>query len=152
MTQAVDFAPPRFALIAAAAMMAATFGAAVLARVTDIGASRSADSAIVQSRLLRIVNARDFSATVTDAADGRLLRVAKTGSEDGFIWGAINGLSYGRKLSGVGMGEPYQLVRRADGKLALIDPTTGQKIPLNAFGPDNVAAFARLLEQKDAAR
>lgn len=152
MADALDHAPPRLALWGAAAIVAATFAAAVLAKTTDIGASRTAEQAVVQSRMLRIVNAPDFSATVTDPVDGRVLMVAKIGPEEGFVWGLVNGLSYGRKLHGIGMDAPYELIRRADGSLMLNDPATRQTVRLKAFGTGNAAIFERLLEHKEAAR
>ena len=149
---AVDYAPPRFARYLAAVIVVATFAAAVMGRAWDIGTFHIPESAVVQSRLLRIVNTRDFTATVTDARTGALVTVAKIGPENGFIWGAVNGLSYGRKLIGAGPDAPYQLDRREDGRLVLTDTATGQKVFLNAFGSGNLAAFARLLEHKEAAQ
>jgi hypothetical protein len=37
-----------------------------------------------------------------------------------------------------------QLLGRADGRLTLLDPSTQQRIDLEAFGPSNVAVFAGL--------
>ena len=37
------------------------------------------------------------------------------------------------------------LTRWADGRLTLNDPSTGHVVALEAFGPDNARAFARLL-------
>lgn len=147
-----QLAPPRFALIGAAAMIVLAFGMALLGSVADFGSYRMAESPIVESRLINIVNARDFTATVTDATDGSLIKVAKANQEEGFVWGAVNGLSYGRKLGKAPLDAPYELARRADGRLTLTDPTTGQKVFLDSFGPGNAVAFARLLERKEAAR
>lgn len=147
-----ELAPPRIALIGAGVMIVLAFAAAIVARVTDVGSYRMADSPIVDSRLINIVNARDFTATVTDATDGSLIKVAKANAEEGFVWGAVNGLSYGRKLAKAQLDAPYELARRADGRLTLTDPTTGQKVFLDSFGPGNAVAFARLLDRNEAAR
>jgi hypothetical protein len=37
-----------------------------------------------------------------------------------------------------------KLLGRADGRLTLLDPSTQQRIDLEAFGPSNVAVFAGL--------
>ncbi|MBC7781542.1 MAG: photosynthetic complex assembly protein PuhC, partial [Proteobacteria bacterium] len=37
------------------------------------------------------------------------------------------------------------LIGRADGRLTLADPATGQRIDLESFGPTNAAVFARLI-------
>jgi hypothetical protein len=39
---------------------------------------------------------------------------------------------------------PMQLLGRADGRLTLLDPSTQQRIDLEAFGPSNAAVFAGL--------
>lgn len=149
-----DFSPPRGALIGAAVLMALTFVAAVVGRTTDIGAERMPASPVVESRLLVISNsnAAAGSARVTDAADGSLVRQTKAGPEEGFIWGAVNGLSYGRKQIGGDLLAPYELARRADGRLTLTDTVTGQKVFLDAFGSSNAAAWARVLDAKPEAK
>lgn len=152
MAQPVDYAPPRLARYIAGVLIAATFTAAVMGRVWDVGTFHIPPSEVVQSRMLRIMNSRDFSATVTDVDTGALVTVAKLSPETGFIWGAVNGLSYGRKLIGAGPEVPYELSRRADGRLVLTDTATGQKVFLNGFGSGNLAAFAKLLEHMEAAQ
>jgi hypothetical protein len=37
-----------------------------------------------------------------------------------------------------------QLLGRADGRLTLLDPSTQQRIDLEAFGPSNASVFAGL--------
>ena len=41
---------------------------------------------------------------------------------------------------------PVQVVRRANGHIAVLDPATGMAVELIGYGADNVAAFARLLD------
>ena len=41
---------------------------------------------------------------------------------------------------------PVRVVRRENGRIAVIDPETGWSVDLIGYGRDNVAAFARLLE------
>jgi putative photosynthetic complex assembly protein len=147
-----DYAPPRWALIGAGVMIVLVFAAALAGRHAEFGALRVSESPVVESRLIRIANAADFSATVTDAKDGSLIQVARAGAEEGFVWGAVNGLSYGRKQAGAALDAPYELARRADGKLTLTDTATGQKVLLNSFGKGNTAAFAKFLERKEASR
>jgi putative photosynthetic complex assembly protein len=40
---------------------------------------------------------------------------------------------------------PFRLALHADGRLTLEDPATSRTIELQAFGPANSGAFARLL-------
>ena len=41
---------------------------------------------------------------------------------------------------------PVRIVQRENGRVAVIDDTTGWKIELIGYGRDNVAAFARLID------
>ena len=50
-----------------------------------------------------------------------------------------------RKRQGLGPETPFQLLARADGRLTLLDPSTGRRIDLESFGPTNSAVFQRLL-------
>jgi hypothetical protein len=40
---------------------------------------------------------------------------------------------------------PFQLALHTDGRLTLVDPAINRTIELEAFGPANSGAFARLL-------
>ena len=147
-----DFSPPKAFLIGAAAMAVIALAVSFVGRASDVGTFRMADSPTVESRLLTILSASVGSATVKDAVTGELLRVTTPGIEEGFVWGAVNGLSYGRKQMGAPDDAPYELARRADGRITLTDLMTGQKVFLDIFGYGNAAAFARLFEHKEAAR
>ncbi|PZQ16056.1 MAG: photosynthetic complex assembly protein PuhC [Ancylobacter novellus] len=147
-----DFSPPRGFLIGAGVLAAAALAAAFAGGAANVGAFRMEESPTVESRLLTILDAGVGKARVIDAETGRLLRVTEPGVEDGFVWGALNGLSYGRKQLGAPVDAPYELARREDGRLTLTDLMTGQKVFLDSFGYGNAGAFARLLEQKEGAR
>ena len=65
--------------------------------------------------------------------------------ENGFFRGALRGLARERRRAGLGSEQPFQLIGRADGRLTLTDPATGQRIDLESFGPTNAAVFARFM-------
>ena len=65
--------------------------------------------------------------------------------EDGFLRGTLRGLAQARQRDGLGPERPFSLTRYDDGRLALADEATGRRVPLEAFGPTNAGAFARLL-------
>jgi putative photosynthetic complex assembly protein len=50
-----------------------------------------------------------------------------------------------RRLRRLFADPPFVLSSHADGRLTLADPATGRSVNLEAFGPDNAGAFARLL-------
>ena len=72
---------------------------------------------------------------------------------NGFIRGALRGLA--RERSGEADRDrepPFRLTRWDDGRLSLQDPRPAGAIELEAFGPTNEAAFARLLPARETAR
>jgi putative photosynthetic complex assembly protein len=101
-------------------------------------------------RTLYFVDLPDGAIDVTDAASGAQVLVLR--GEQGFVRGALRSLVRGRRQRGLGPQAPFELSRHLDGRLILSDPATGQRIDLEAFGPTNAGAFARLLEQPADAR
>ena len=63
-----------------------------------------------------------------------------------FIRGVMRGLARDRRARGVGSEAVFQLRQWRDGRLELADPTTGRRIPLESFGPTNVAEFRALIQ------
>jgi len=139
-----DMSPPRPALLAGAGLIVAAIAFGALGHWADIGTVRIGEAEEIEAVSLIFANRPDGGTTVTRAEDGRLMRRLAPG-QDGFVWGAINGLSRGRRQAGLAEDAPYRLVRRSDGLLVLSDPTTGQMIVLRGFGRDNTAVFAALL-------
>lgn len=101
---------------------------------------------VVTERNLRFADAADGSVLIEDVGRGGM--VARFGEEgSGFIRGVMRGLARERRMHGVGQAPPFRLALWADGALTLTDTATGRIIELGGFGPDNRAAFARLLER-----
>lgn len=101
------------------------------------------DAATVQSRLLRFDDGPQGSVAVIDAGSGQVLEAVH--GEQGFLRGALRALARERRMRDLGPQAPFELAARADGRLTLIDTATGARLDLEAFGPSNVAVFARLL-------
>jgi putative photosynthetic complex assembly protein len=101
------------------------------------------DAPAAASRLLRFEDRPDGGIAVIDAKSGH--EVERVQGEAGFVRGALRALARERRLQSVGREAAFELVGRADGRLTLVDPATGARIDLEAFGPTNAAAFARLL-------
>ena len=57
----------------------------------------------------------------------------------------LRALARERKKRDLGSGPPFELLARADGRLTLVDPSTGARIDLESFGPANAGVFARLM-------
>jgi putative photosynthetic complex assembly protein len=135
---------PRFALLGAAAVLAAAILLAGTARISDVGTTHMPESSIVVSRDLRFLDREDGAVVIYSAPDGRLVEVLPHGT-NGFARGVLRGLARDRKRREIGSEPPFRLVRFSDGRLSLDDPSTGRRIDLDAFGPTNVAVFARLM-------
>lgn len=101
------------------------------------------DAAAVVTRSFRFDDKADGTVDVFDAASGRLVHTVR--GQAGFIRGALRGLARERRRAGIGATPPFDLIGRADGRLTLLDPSTGRRIDLESFGPTNAADFAQLL-------
>jgi len=142
MSEAVHIRPfPRGALVAAAGLVALSILAAGAGRLSGLGVTHMPPAALVESRALHFED-RDGGVQVSDMR-GRVVAVLPPGT-NGFARGVMRGLARERKRESVGIEPPFILKRWSDGRLSMEDPSTGQHINLEAFGPTNVAVFARL--------
>ncbi len=133
---------PRKAVLAVGALLLAALAAVATVRLT--GAEiRTPDAPAAYLREFRFEDRPDGSVAVLDARSGAVVYTV-TG-EAGFFRGALRGLARERRRMGLGPEAAFQLIARADGRLTLADPATGQRIDLESFGPTNAAVFARLL-------
>ncbi len=142
---------PRGALVGAAAAVALSLAAAGTARLTGIGASAPPVAEAVESRDLRFEDRPDGAVAVLAEPGGRVIEVMAPGT-NGFARGVLRSLVRERKREGLGpAAAPFRLTLWDDGRMTLEDPATGQRIGLEAFGPTNFGAFARLLAAGGAA-
>ncbi len=139
---------PRGLLVAIAAVVVVTLLGVAAVRLSGV-AIHAPDAAPVASRSLRFEDGADGSVAVLDAKTGR--EVDRVQGEAGFLRGALRALARERRLRNLGSEAAFDLIARADGRLTLSDPATGERIDLESFGPTNAAAFARLLTLNPAA-
>jgi putative photosynthetic complex assembly protein len=139
-----DHALPRGPLLGAAILVGGAILAVAAVRLTGVGMSRVADAPTISERAFRFEDRIDGSIAVLDAANNRQVEAVAPGT-NGFLRGTLRGLARERKRQGVGPEEPFRLVAHADGRLTLVDPTTGRRVDLEAFGATNAAAFSQLL-------
>ncbi len=135
---------PRFPLFAAGSLIALTIVLSLAGRYADIGTLRMPASEAVEMRELRFADQADGSVAVHLASDGTMVEVIEPGT-NGFMRSVMRGLARERRMHGIGAEPPFVVARRADGRLSLEDSATGRRIELDAFGPTNAGAFARLL-------
>lgn len=133
---------PRRALLVVGLVLLATLIAVASVRLSGTSITEP-DEAAVAVRELRFEDRPDGSVVVIDATTKSVIHTM-TG-EAGFFRGALRGLARERRRAGLGSEQPFQLIGRADGRLTLVDPATGQRIDLESFGPTNAAVFARFM-------
>ena len=83
---------------------------------------------------------------LSDARNGSLVALVQPG-QDGFLRAALRVMAQARLREGLPRDPPFRLTRWDNGTLSLDDLASGRRINLEAFGPSNAAAFARLLHQ-----
>jgi putative photosynthetic complex assembly protein len=106
--------------------------------------TREADAQAVITKQLRFEDRSDGSIAVVSASDGRVVKVIE--GEAGFVRGILRAMARERRIKEVNQTIPFELIARADGRLTLLDPATGNRIDLESFGKDNVVEFAVLLK------
>jgi len=62
-----------------------------------------------------------------------------------FVRGVLRAMARERRQHGISTLLPFRISQLPANRLVVEDPTTGRRIPLEPFGPDNVAAFRELL-------
>jgi putative photosynthetic complex assembly protein len=134
---------PRRAVLGTFTALALTLAGVAAVRLSG-APIREPDARTVARRGLRFADLADGGIAVIDAASGAMLDVVH--GEQGFLRGTLRGLVRERKRRGLSSAGPLQLIARADGRLTLADPSTGERIELESFGPSNVAVYARWLE------
>jgi putative photosynthetic complex assembly protein len=133
---------PRWVLLCAGGIIAFSLISVGLIRITGNGPDQRAAAPTVQRSLL-FQDQQDRSVLVADGLTGEKLTVLY--GEQGFVRGALRALTRERHARGIGSDKPFDLIARVDGRVTLMDPTTGQRVDLESFGPTNTAEFARFL-------
>jgi putative photosynthetic complex assembly protein len=147
----VDRRFPRGALLGAAALIALALGATGFSRYSGIGATQIPNGTPVQSRMLRFEDRTDGAVVVYDVRSDQIAAVLAP-MTNGFIRGVMRSFARERRREAIGRDPPFLLTLWNDGRLSIEDVATNERIELTAFGPTNVAAFARFLDNRSASR
>ena len=129
----------------------AALAVVVFALVVTLGAQFSGQGKVSrtigqvdQERLLQFRDGDAGTVIVSDAVTNKI--IARFGRGEGaFIRQSMRALSHNRSQLAAEKGQPYRLVRTAQGKLSIVDPVTGKFIKLNAFGRVAMEGFSHLL-------
>lgn len=136
---------PRVLVVAMFALMAATLAIVTFARVTDAPKVGVLDPApVVAMREISLIGGRDGVYRVIDDTGAEIAR----SSDDlmGFVGVMGRVIERERLVHDYAGGAPIQLIRRANGNIALFDPATDLDVELIGYGADNVAAFGNLID------
>ncbi|MCC1482183.1 photosynthetic complex assembly protein PuhC [Roseibaca sp. Y0-43] len=106
-------------------------------------AATPADAPIVEQWSLRMIG-QDAQAVTVLREDGTVLADMDHG---GFVTVIQNGLMTMRRRHGIDPSLPVDVIRFENGRLAAIDPLTDYRVELTVFGPENLAAFERMLAE-----
>lgn len=134
---------PKGVLIGAGALIAFALVSASAARFTGIGRFEAPSARALETLALRFEDQANGSVLVRNAADGSIVYTIAPGT-NGFMRSTMRGFARERKRSDVSDATPFLLTRWDDGTMTLNDTTTGRTVGLEAFGPANAGAFAKL--------
>jgi putative photosynthetic complex assembly protein len=127
----------------------AWIGVMLLAMLVAVGLARwsgldprTPDAAVQWQRDLLFRDLPGGDIAVLDHRTGQ--QVARFSGEQGFLRSSLRALARERHRESLSGDAPFLLIGRTDGRLTLQDPSTGQRIDLESFGPSNAAVFASL--------
>lgn len=102
------------------------------------------EAPIVESRTVTLEGDRTGKYLVLDESGAVI--AASSDDKAGFLGVMGRVIDREREILNVVAGGPIEVVRRENGNVAVIDPSTGMSVELIGYGVDNVAAFAKLLK------
>lgn len=127
----------------------AWIGVMLLAMLVAVGLARwsgldprTPDAAVQWQRDLQFRDVAGGDIAVLDHRTGQ--QVAQFSGEQGFLRSTLRALAKERHRESLNGDAPFLLIGRTDGRMTLQDPSTGQRIDLESFGPSNAAVFASL--------
>ncbi|MDE8345581.1 MAG: photosynthetic complex assembly protein PuhC [Acidocella sp.] len=141
---------PRLAVrvitVAAVVMLGGTLLVATVARLTGFAAAPPPPPSLA-SLSLTFADLPDGGVAVRNAATATQIAVIPA-RDDGFLRMTLRMLYNYRQRVGIGTQSPFTLTEFPGGRMSLSDPTTGQHVELEAFGPSNVHEFANFFTKK----
>lgn len=137
---------PATLLRAMLALVLASLAIVAYARLTDrpLEAAPPTGVAVAKERAILLYGDMSGAARVLDLNGSVIADLDPT--QGGFISGVWRVLQRERTKNRVALDAPVRLVLWQDGRISILDDTTGWRAELTGFGADNLDAFARLLD------
>lgn len=139
---------PRLLLRAALGLILFSVVAVLVGRYTERGLVMTQHVTPVEQIRLIFETQPGGDMTVREHGTGRVVAVLPADG-DGFIRGVLRGLSRGRTVKRLETEPVYVLTLWENGLVSFSDPETGERVDVNSFGKDNLAAFVRLLPSRE---
>lgn len=139
---------PKAALVGAAFLVGLSLVVTTAHVTVGFGAGVHGPGDVVFERSLVFADEATGGVRVIDGNSGDLIRSYEPGTGQ-FIRNMVRLMARDRMKVGGSSETPFLLVMRAGGYLSLVDPVTDRSIELNAFGSDNLQAFAALLPPRE---
>jgi putative photosynthetic complex assembly protein len=137
---------PQKAMLGIATALALTIAAIGTARLSGFEPESSLPKQPPEKmRTIAYENADAGRVVISDAQSGEQLKLYAS-DEGAFVRATMGALLNDRKRRGITATGDFRLEAHAGKQLFLIDEASGKAISLNAFGPDNAAAFAAFLK------
>lgn len=136
---------PRILVQAMFALMLSALALVTYARVTDMPRTGAPSMApIIAERTVTFGGDRNTGIQLYDESGAEIAssRRDKAGFID-VVWVSI---ARERLVQRTDPAAPFRIVRREGGRIDVIDDSTGWHLELVGYGPDNIAAFASLLD------
>ncbi len=136
---------PKALIRAMLALVLAALLIATFARVTDRPLVSTPPVSPVKAEAAIVIEADAASGAATVWLEDGTLLADYAAQEGGFISGITRVIHRERTKHRVALDGPVILQAYENGRMGLIDPSTGWRADLMGFGADNAEAFARLL-------
>ncbi|WP_420408754.1 photosynthetic complex assembly protein PuhC [Hoeflea sp.] len=138
---------PRLPLALGLGLLGFSVAAIAFGMNTGIGVMRDVTGNPEAIRDITIAGTHDTEITISDARSGETISTLSP-DEGGFVRGSLRGLTRLRQVAGTPLDQPYRIIKWENGTVSLSDTATGERIYLNAFGPDHAAAYEQLLASR----
>lgn len=136
---------PRILVQAMFALMVGTLALVGYAQWADVPqAGVLIEAPIAQSRTVTLQGDRTGKYVVLDENGTQI--AASSDNKAGFLGVMGRVVDREREINNVALSGPITVVRRENGNIAILDPSTDMSVELIGYGVDNVAAFANLLK------
>lgn len=136
---------PRVLVVAMFGLMAVSVALVAFARLSDRPLTGVVEtSPVIAERVITMNGTRKEGIGVYDQTGAEIAHSTK--DKGGFIdviWVAI---SRERSVNNAPLDAPLRIVRKENGRVAILDDVTDFQVELIGYGKDNIAAFARLVD------